>query len=1046
MGSVLDAFLQGTAEMGVFAWIFGLNRRPRAVHPKRSRRGTQSRWDRESLAPHLHVRRLEERRVLNADAAPVQQLVVDAGAAAGDGQADTFIVDQRDNQLSISVNGQEVARAEANQLDSIRIKGSADDDLLIAEFKSGEPLAAMSLLFEGNDGADTLTLRGDTAASDVSYSFGEGGANHVGVESSNGDAMIAFSGVESVQDQLTAATRDFRFESGGQEITLKDAGTADDDVSRLDVKDSFQQSQLSVIFKNPTESLSIDTKDATETRDSLTLAGLDDNYRADLHVIGSPDDLLTVRGPTDLGGGDLNVLTGAVNVESSLTTTHAEFTLRASSEVLVTEAGLLTNDAGSISLEAPSINHNGFLVAHGGQIQLDSGAEGTTIVRGTIDVSGEAEVNAGSVYVLGNHVGLFDDAQINATALVGGGTILIGGDYQGKNAAVRNAARTYVGPNTVIRADAITGGSGGKVIVWADEVTRFYGTITARGGSQSGDGGFAEVSGKTVLDFLGSADLSAQAGSVGQLLLDPGTLNIGANASDNGFLNAPGDSIIAFNEGGAGTTRDITAAHLVAQLALADITLQANTEINFLLPIVSLAANDLVLDAPTINFGTGTGISLAGGNLIFGVTEAGNVVLNDSVVLSTGGGNVVFSGTINADNAAANNRTLTVTAGTGTVAFEGAIGNTQELADLDVTAAAIDLNSTLVKVDDQGGNTVTFTGPVVLTANVTIDTDGAADNSVLFDTAASTINADNALANNRTLTVTAGTGTVAFEGSIGNTQALADLDVTAATIDLNSPLVKIDDQGGNTVTFTGPVVLTDNVTIDTDGAADNSVLFDTAASTINADNAAANNRTLTMTAGTGTVAFEGSIGNTQELADLDVTAAAIDLNSPTVRVDDGPGGATVTFDGPVVLTDNVLIDTDGTNDNNVLFTSTINADNALANNRTLTVTAGAGTVAFEGAIGNTQELADLDVTAAAIDLNSTLVKVDDQGGNTVTFTGPVVLTANVTIDTDGAADNSVLFDTAASTINADNALTNNRTLTMTAGAGTVAFEGSIGNN
>src|SRR4051794_22446885 len=72
--------------MGVFAWILGRARRL----PKRGAKA--NRWDRTSLAPNLRVRRLEERRVLNADAAPVQTLVIDAGTSAGDGHTDTFVV------------------------------------------------------------------------------------------------------------------------------------------------------------------------------------------------------------------------------------------------------------------------------------------------------------------------------------------------------------------------------------------------------------------------------------------------------------------------------------------------------------------------------------------------------------------------------------------------------------------------------------------------------------------------------------------------------------------------------------------------------------------------------------------------------------------------------------------------------------------------------------------------------------------------------------------------------------------------------------------
>lgn len=56
-------------------------------------------------------------------------------------------------------------------------------------------------------------------------------------------------------------------------------------------------------------------------------------------------------------------------------------------------------------------------------------------------------------------------------------------------------------------------------IVWSDGVTSFYGNISARGGLVSGNGGFAEVSGKNHLDFQGLVDLRAPNGTQGSLLL-----------------------------------------------------------------------------------------------------------------------------------------------------------------------------------------------------------------------------------------------------------------------------------------------------------------------------------------------------------------------------------------------------------------------------------------------------------------------------------------------------------------------------------------------
>ena len=81
--------------------------------------------------------------------------------------------------------------------------------------------------------------------------------------------------------------------------------------------------------------------------------------------------------------------------------------------------------------------------------------------------------------------------------------------------------------NTVIDASARLSGDGGKVVVWSDQTTSFAGSILALGGTASGNGGFAEVSGKSTLDFRGSVDLRAPNGAFGTLLLDPPNYRIG---------------------------------------------------------------------------------------------------------------------------------------------------------------------------------------------------------------------------------------------------------------------------------------------------------------------------------------------------------------------------------------------------------------------------------------------------------------------------------------------------------------------------------------
>ena len=159
---------------------------------------------------------------------------------------------------------------------------------------------------------------------------------------------------------------------------------------------------------------------------------------------------------------------------------------------------------------------------------------GTALVSGTVDVS--SQQTGGTIAVLGDKVGLVS-ANVNASGGIGGGTVLVGGEYQG-NGSVTNASRTFVSQDSVIRADALNSGKGGRSIVWSDDTTQFLGSISARGGSQSGDGGFVEVSGKQNLQYLGNVDTSAANGQFGTLLLDPTDITITPGGSTGGFTGS----------------------------------------------------------------------------------------------------------------------------------------------------------------------------------------------------------------------------------------------------------------------------------------------------------------------------------------------------------------------------------------------------------------------------------------------------------------------------------------------------------------------------
>jgi filamentous hemagglutinin family protein len=184
---------------------------------------------------------------------------------------------------------------------------------------------------------------------------------------------------------------------------------------------------------------------------------------------------------------------------------------------------------------------------------------GTVIVSGILDASNLAGgKTGGTIQLLGNKVGLFDSARINASGDVGGGSVLIGGNYQGQG-ILPNALATYVAPGVTINADAVNSGNGGQIVVWANESTRAYGTLSARGGEQSGNGGLIETSSLTFLDVSGiRVDATAGKGLSGTWLIDPRNIIIQNVAASNGtFSSATPDGFTPGGDNAVVSTQDI---------------------------------------------------------------------------------------------------------------------------------------------------------------------------------------------------------------------------------------------------------------------------------------------------------------------------------------------------------------------------------------------------------------------------------------------------------------------------------------------------------
>jgi len=354
----------------------------------------------------------------------------------------------------------------------------------------------------------------------------------------------------------------------------------------------------------------------------------------------------------DFAGDDL--LRYQISAPVAVTPTDANGTPQ---KELVANSGTLSAAGGRILLTARAaanvadnvVNNTGMISAnsvsvHNGEVILDAGS-GSVQDSGTISTTGNgAGETGGNVALAGNSVTVADNAVIDASGDQGGGSVSIGGGLHGSG-PYQSAENTDVG-NATIRADAHTSGNGGTVSIWSTGTTRFAGTVTATGGSKSGNGGMVETSGHLLsVEPTASVSTTAAQGTRGDWLLDPLNLTI---VDDPSLPNPLVNGTLPYNFCGS-CNSTISAQVVVQALTTTDVTLQAFDDIFVNAAISSGAGHTLMLDAGRSIF-VNANIDLTGngGTVILSAKNPGAHVPGGPAT-DPGAASISGSGVISAD-------------------------------------------------------------------------------------------------------------------------------------------------------------------------------------------------------------------------------------------------------------------------------------------------------------------------------------------------------------------------------------------------------------
>jgi filamentous hemagglutinin family protein len=414
-----------------------------------------------------------------------------------------------------------------------------------------------------------------------------------------------------------------------------------------------------------------------------------------------------------LGQGQGQTPGGPAGNSGSLLAAGGRITMNAAmvnQQGLVSADGLAMGPGGVVMLTAS----NTATLAAGSRTQADGGHGGrvvvqapSTLVSGDISSAGQAGTG-GQVQLLGDHVGLFGTAAVDASGTLGGGQVRVGGGRRGQDASLPNASAVYMGPLTRISADASRNGQGGDIVLWSNKATRAYGSLSARGGPDGGDGGFIETSGGWLDARPASVRAGALRGKAGEWLLDPFDIEIVSTGTTGASGSGVGTVIAGSSEIWTSNAQPATIDANSLFLSLSDFNVSVETGSSGT-GLGDITMSNVVLDnrtqtpAHALTLNAAGSIRLTNASLLMAgnttLTAGTSVVLQGASII-TNVAAVISADTVSMDAASR------VQAGTG-IEIRGTTGNVKSL-QLAGGATATSVGPQL-STTDVGGITVYVT-------------------------------------------------------------------------------------------------------------------------------------------------------------------------------------------------------------------------------------------------------------------------------------------------------------------------------------------------